>query len=265
MNEPLVLAEPGVVWRVTLNRPAARNAISPAMRVALMKALGEAAAEPACRVVVLSGAGADFSAGADLADLGAAVERDGGVDYVRSFDALLEAVENQPQPVIASVAGEALGAGCLLLLACDLAVAADDARLGIPAARLGLVVSYEMIERLVAAAGPKRAADLLESGHEISGTTAAEWGLVNRAVPAGEVHEAAGALARRVAARAPLAVKASKRGIRAVAEQRALDRFAAGHRVADFDMMAAETMGSDDLKEGLAALRERRRPDFKGR
>ena len=94
-------------------------------------------------------------------------------------------MENQPQPVIAGVAGEALGAGCLLVLACDLAVAADDARLGIPATRLGVVVSFEMIERLVAAAGPKRASDLLESGHEISGETAAEWGLVNRAVPAG--------------------------------------------------------------------------------
>jgi enoyl-CoA hydratase/carnithine racemase len=267
VSEPLVLSEPGVVWRVTMNRPSVRNAISPAMRVALMRALGEAAADPACRVVVLRGAGADFCAGADLADLAAAVEGEGegGVDYVRSFDALLEAVENQPQPVIAAVRGEALGAGCLLVLACDLAIAADVARLGIPATRLGLVVSYEMIERLVAAAGPKRSADLLESGHEISGATAAEWGLVNRAVPAGEVDDAADALARRVAARAPLAVKASKRGIRAVAEQRALDRFTDGHRVADFDMMAAETMGSEDLKEGLAALRERRRPDFKGR
>jgi enoyl-CoA hydratase/carnithine racemase len=265
MGEPLVRTEPGVVWRVTLNRPNARNAISPAMRVALMKALGEAAADPACRVVVLRGEGPDFSAGADLADLEAAVQGDGGIDYVRSFDALLGAIENQPQPVIAAVGGEALGAGCLLVLACDLAVVADDARLGIPATRLGVVVSYEMIERLVFAAGPKRAADLLESGHEISGAIAADWGLVNRAVPSTQLQDAADALARRVAARAPLAVRASKRGVRAVAELRALDRHTEGHRVADFDMMAAEALASEDVKEGLAALRERRRPDFKGR
>src|SRR5207237_823074 len=139
----------------------------------LLRALGEAAADPACRVVTIAGAGQDFSAGADLGDLAAAVEGDGGVEYVRSFEELLGAVEHQPQPVIAGVAGEALGAGFLLVLACDLAVAATDARLGIPATRLGVVVSFEMVERLVSAAGPKRASDLLESGHEISGEIAA--------------------------------------------------------------------------------------------
>jgi enoyl-CoA hydratase/carnithine racemase len=265
MAEDPVRSEPGVLWRLTLNRPDARNAISPGMRQALVHALGEAAADPACRVVTIVGAGADFSAGADLDDLAAAVDGDGGLDYVRSFDALLQAVENQPQPVIAGVAGEALGAGCLLVLACDLAIAATDARIGIPATRLGVVVSFEMVERLVSAAGPKRASDLLESGHEISGETAAEWGLVNRAVAPGDLHGAVDALARRVASRAPLAVRASKRGIRAVEEHRGLDRFTEGHRVADFDMMAAEAMTGDDVKEGLAALRVRRRPEFRGR
>jgi len=265
MGEDAVRSEPGVVWRLTLNRPAARNAISPAMRRGLLHALGEAAGDPACRAVTIVGAGADFSAGADLDDLAAAVEGDGGMEYVRSFDELLLAVEQQPQPVIAGIVGEALGAGCLLVLACDLAVAATDARLGIRATRLGVVVSFEMVERLVSAAGSKRAADLLDSGHEISGETAAEWGLVNRAVPAADVHDAADALARRVASRAPLTVRASKRGIRAVAEYRGLDRFTEGHRVADFDMMAAEAMTGDDVKEGLAALRERRRPEFRGR
>ena len=266
MGDEPVLSEPGVVWRLTLNRPDARNAISPAMRRGLLRALGEAAGDPACRVVTIVGAGADFSAGADLDDLAAAVEGDGGTDYVRSFDELLEAVEHQPQPVIAGVAGEALGAGCLLVLACDLAVAATDARLGIPATRLGVVVSFEMVERLVSAAGPKRAADLLESGHEISGETAAEWGLVNRAVRRGRParrRRRAGPPCRRRGRRWPCARRSA--GSRAVAEHRALDRFTEGHRVADFDMMAAEAMASDDVKEGLAALRERRRPEFRGR
>ena len=265
MGEDAVRSEPGVVWRLTLHRPDARNAISPAMRRGLLHALGEAAGDPACRVVTITGAGANFSAGADLDDLAAAVEGDGGMDYVRSFDELLLAVEHQPQPVIAGVVGEALGAGCLLVLACDLAIAAADARLGIPATRLGVVVSFEMVERVVSATGSKRAAELLESGHEVSGEAAAAWGLVNRAVPATEVHDAVEAMARRVASRAPLAVRASKRGIRAVGEHRGLDRFTEGHRVADFDMMAAEAMTGDDIREGLAALRERRRPEFRGR
>jgi enoyl-CoA hydratase/carnithine racemase len=265
MREDPVLSEPGVVWRLMLNRPDDRNAISPGMLRGLLQALGEAAVDPACRVVTIVGGGRDFSAGADLGQLSSAVQGDGGMEYVRSFDALLEAVEHQPQPVIAGVSGEALGAGCLLVIACDLAVAAADARLGIPATRLGVVLSFEMIERVVAAAGPKRAADLLESGHELTGEVAAEWGLVNRAVPPGELEDALDALARRVAARAPLAVRASKRGIRGVEEHRSIDRFTDGHRVADFDMMAAEAMGSDDVREGLAALRERRRPEFRGR
>jgi enoyl-CoA hydratase/carnithine racemase len=262
MSEGVVLSEPGVIWRVALNRPAARNALSSQMREALLRALSDAAGDSDCRVVVLGGVGDDFCAGAELAS---AVGGVGGVDYVRTFDVILEAVENQPQPVIAAVSGEALGAGCLLVLASDLAVAAVDARLGVPAARLGVVVSYEMVERLVAAAGPKRAADLLESGHEISGAVAAEWGLVNRAVPRRDLPEAVDALARRVAARAPLAVKASKRGIRAVARHLALDRSTDAHRLADFDRMAAESLASEDAREGLAALRERRPPDFKGR
>jgi enoyl-CoA hydratase/carnithine racemase len=241
MSEGVVLSEPGVIWRVALNRPAARNAISSQMREALLRALSDAAGDPDCRVVVLGGVGDDFCAGADLAELASAVGGVGGVDYVRTFDVILEAVENQPQPVIAAVSGEALGAGCLLVLASDLAVAAVDARLSIPAARLGVVVSYEMVERLVAAAGPKRAADLLESGHEISGAVAAEWGLVNRAVPRRDLPEAVDA------------------------RHLALDRSTDAHCVADFDRMAAESLASEDAREGLAALRERRRPDFKGR
>jgi enoyl-CoA hydratase/carnithine racemase len=241
MSEGVVLSEPGVIWRVALNRPAARNALSSQMREALLRALSDAAGDPDCRVVVLGGVGDDFCAGADLAELASAVGGVGGVDYVRTFDVILEAVENQPQPVIAAVSGEALGAGCLLVLASDLAVAAVDARLSIPAARLGVVVSYEMVERLVAAAGPKRAADLLESGHEISGAVAAEWGLVNRAVPRRDLPEAVDA------------------------RHLALDRSTDAHCVADFDRMAAESLASEDAREGLAALRERRRPDFKGR
>jgi len=256
--------EPGPVWRIVMNRPEARNAVDARMLDALVSAFGAAAAEPDCRAVVLAGAGGNFCAGADLAELSTAQGGD-AVDYVRTFEDILTAVEHQPQPVIAQVEGAALGAGCLLVLACDLAVATDDARLAVPSARLGVVVNFENIERLVMAVGPNRAADLLEASHEITGATAAGWGLVNRAVPARDLHEATLALARRVAARAPLAVKASKRGIHATLQHLALDRSLAGHTVADFDMMAAEAFASDDAAEGIAAVRERRRPEFRGR
>ncbi|HXY71214.1 MAG TPA: enoyl-CoA hydratase/isomerase family protein [Actinomycetota bacterium] len=263
-DAPVLASGPGPIRRITMNRPEARNAMSAEMRAAMVRALGDAAADPACRVVVIDGAGADFSAGADLDELSRSRETDDAIDYVKTFEDILRAVEDQPQPVIAEVGGAALGAGCLLVLACDLAVAAAEARLGIPSARLGLVVNYESVERLVAAVGLKRASDLLEAGHEIGGKEAAEWGLVNRAVPAAGLRDAVDMLARRVAGRAPLSVKASKRGIRGAAR-----RVAAGsseaYPLGDFDMMAAEAFASQDLSEGMAALRERRRPEFEGR
>ena len=259
----MVVSGQGSVRRLTMNRPEARNAMSAEMRAALVHALGRAASDPACRVVVLAGAGHDFSSGADLDELAQSRRSEDAADFVRTFESVFEAVEDQPQPVIAEVSGAALGAGCLLVLACDLAVAATDARLGIPSARLGLVVNLESIERLVAAVGLKRASDLLAAGHEVSGVDAAAWGLVNRAVPAEELADAADVLARRVASRAPLSVAASKRGIRAAVRRSGTDRSA--YAAAEFDMMAAEAFASADFGEGIAALQERRRPEFGGR
>jgi enoyl-CoA hydratase/carnithine racemase len=149
-------------------------------------------------------------------------------------------------------------------VACDLAVAASDARLGIPSARLGIVISFENIERLVLAVASKRAADVLLAGRTLSGEEAAAWGMVNEAVAPEAVQDRATELAERIAEGAPLSVRTSKRGIRAVLEALSLDRETAGHRVADFDLMAAQVLQSDDLREGIRAFRERRPPEFRG-
>jgi enoyl-CoA hydratase/carnithine racemase len=257
---------PAGVVRITLARPEQRNAVSAAMLDELSAALGEAAVDPGARVVVLSGEGRDFCAGADIGELagsraGAAA---GSIEYGRILEGALSAIQSHPLPVIAQVHGAALGAGCQLVVACDLAVAEEEARLGIPSARLGIVLNYENIERLVLAVGPKRAGEVLYSGRVISGQEAAAWGLVNRAVPASQLGPATGELASQIADGAPLSVRGSKQGIAAVLERLRLDRFAEGHRVADFDMMAAEAFASDDLGEGIEAFRQRRKPRFKG-
>jgi len=262
MTDPLVLSEPGRIWRLTLNRPQARNAVSAAMLEELEPALRSAAEDPACRVVVLGGAGRDFCAGADVAEL---TEAMGGAAkasrYASGVEALLRSIEELPRPVIAAVQGAALGAGCQIAVACDLVVATEDARFGIPSARLGIVVGYESLERLVRTIGPKRAAELLLAARTITGEEAVDWGLANLSVEPQALDQAAEELASRVAALAPLSLQASKRGLGGVLrspaeEQGARDEFAA---------LAASALQSGDLVEGLGAFRERRAPDFKGR
>ena len=260
----MVRAASGPVWRITLHRPEARNAVTEAMLLELGKALADAGADRDARVVVLSGDGPDFCAGADLAELEAAADGPGGLEYGRTLEEVLAAIVQHPLPVIAEVRGAALGAGCQLVVACDLAVAAQDARLGIPSSRLGVVIGFENVERLVHSVGPKRAADILVAGRILSGEEAASWGLVNEAIAPRDVATRVAALADAVAVGAPLSARASKRGIRAVLERLSLDRTAEGFRVADFDMMAADALGSEDLREGIRAFRERRDPRFGG-
>src|SRR5436190_5365983 len=250
----------GHVARVALNRPEQRNAVSRAMLAELVSALGDLAAQPDLRVVVLSGNGTDFCAGADVAELDAARTGPGAVDYGEAFEEALRAVATHPVPVIGRIHGAALGAGCQLAVVCDLAVAADDARLGIPSARLGVLVPFEIVQRLVVAVGPKRAGDILLTGRAVTGTEAAAWGLVNEAVPAAELDRRTDEIAQAIAEAAPLSVRGSKRGIAIALEHLSLDRAIEGHRAADFDMMAAQALASEDLAEGLRAFRERRRP-----
>jgi enoyl-CoA hydratase len=134
---------------------------------------------------------------------------------------------------------------------------------GDPSGRLGIVISYESIERLVLAVGPKRAGELLFTGRVLSGDEAAAWGLVNRAALSEELDDAVADTARAIAEAAPPSVRGSKRGI-ATLENFGLDRLAESHRVADFEMMSAQALASDDLAEGIEAFRARRNPRFKG-
>jgi enoyl-CoA hydratase/carnithine racemase len=257
-----VRIEAGAVWRITLDRPEARNAVSSAMLAEMSRALREAAIDPQARVVLLGGTGDHFCAGADLEEVSHAPAD--GFGYGLGLEAVLAAMADHPLPVIARVQGAALGAGGQLLSACDLVVAADDVRIGIPSSRLGIVIGFESVQRLVLTVGPRRASELLLTGREITAGEAAAWGLVTEAVPGAHLAQRADSLAAELAGRAPLSVRASKRGIGAVLRKLSIDREAEGYRLAEFDMMAADALSSDDLREGLRARRERRPPEFRG-
>lgn len=222
----------------------------------LLSALSDAAGSPEARVVLVSGEGVDFCAGADLAELQAAARDGAAAEYGRRLERVLGGIGEHPLPVVAVIHGAALGAGCQIAIACDLAIVAADARLGIPSARLGVILNRENIERLVAAAGPKRAADMLVTGRTVSGEEAVSWGLASEAVTAEALEERGGALADRIASGAPLSVRGSKRGIRSVLD---------GDGRAAFDELVDRAFASEDLAEGIRAARERRSPEFRGR
>jgi len=259
----LVEIVPGRVTLITLRRPGRRNALNTAMLDALREALAVADTDEQARCIVLQGEGDHFCAGADFGDVTAGAE--GGARYGAGFEALLRSIEEHRLPVVAGVQGAALGAGCQLLAACDLAVAAEDARIGIPSARLGLLLDLEKIQRMAAVVGIPTVREMLLAGREWTGVEAAERGLVTAAVPRSALAAAVAGLAERVASCAPLSVQGSKAGLRAIVDHGPLDRMRDGAAFERHDERAIAAAQSEDLREGLAALRERRPPEFRGR
>src|SRR5690349_8325511 len=193
----LLVREDGPAARITLNRPEKRNALSLELMLELLEALRRVSAADGVRAIVLDANGPAFSAGHDLAEM---VDRDLAF-HQRLFDVcseLMETLHRLPQPVIAKVEGIATAAGCQLVAACDLAVAADDSRFATPGVKIGLFCSTPMVA-LSRAVGRKRALEMLLTGRPIDARTAADWGLINQAVPAVELQSATRKVAARVA------------------------------------------------------------------
>ena len=258
----LVGIEPGRVTVLTLNRPERRNALSTEMLVALQEALGAIGSGDDARCILLRGQGDHFCAGADFSDVAAGAQE--GARYGGGFEALLRGIEEHRLPIVCEVRGAALGAGCQLLAAADLSVAAADARIGIPSGKIGILLDLEKIQRMIVHVGAPRVREMLMTGREVSGTEAASWGLVTKAVPPGDVAVEARALADTVASNAPLSVQGTKAAIREVLAHPALARGTDADVFAVHDEASLRALTSADLQEGLAAMRERRKPDFTG-
>ena len=258
---PLVTAEVGSrVAHVFMNRPAARNALSVDLCNALTEAVKAAGASNEARVIVLSGEGSVFCAGADFA----AVSGPGGLDFVPAFERMLETVARCRLPVIASIQGAALGGGLQLAVACDFRAVAAEAKLGIPSARLGILVNFENVQRLVLLVGPALAREILMTARTFTGQEAVESGLAHRAVPTAQLDAAVEEWAATIAEMAPLSVQGSKLSIQAVVDHLSSSRTTLPERAADVDRLVAEAYRSADLAEGLKAMSEKRKPNFKG-
>jgi enoyl-CoA hydratase/carnithine racemase len=242
--------------RITLDRPEKRNALSLELMDELTTVLRTFGARSDIRAIVVDGAGVAFSAGHDLSEM---VGRDLPF-YQRLFDScteLMETIHRVPQPVIAKVHGIATAAGCQLVAACDLAVATDDARFATPGVTIGLFCSTPMVP-LSRAIGRKRALEMLLTGGPISASTALEWGLLNRVVPASELDATVDELVAAISRSSPLTVAIGKE---AFYEQVELDE----HRAYDLtkSVMAMNSMAAD-AQEGICAFLEKRPPSWTG-
>lgn len=242
------------VLHIELNRPRARNAIDDALSFALADCFAEFEADPRFRVAVVSGRGSGFSAGLDLK---AFLRGETAMHPERGFAGI--SLKSPEKPVIAAIEGFALAGGLELALACDLIVAASDARLGIPEVQRGLVADGGALLHLPRRVPYQAAMELALTGEPLSGEDAARIGLVARATEPGQAVATATALAERIAQNAPLAVRATKRVIRESRD------WGIDEAWAEQDRIAAPVWRSEDAEEGARAFAEKRPPEYLGR
>ncbi|HXG32820.1 MAG TPA: enoyl-CoA hydratase [Bryobacteraceae bacterium] len=242
---------------LTLNRPQRRNALSLALMLELTDCLDRLGRDASVRAVILAAAGKVYCSGHDLSEMtGRSVN-----DYRRIFDActeLMTKIQSIPQPVIAEVQGIATAAGCQLVASCDLAVASEEAAFATPGVRIGLFCTTPMVA-LTRAIGRKRAMEMLLTGEMIDARTAADWGLVNRVVPAAELRNETRKLADKIAASSSLTVALGKQAFYAQVDLDQAKAYAYAKEVMTMNSLAA------DAQEGIAAFLEKRAPCWAGK
>lgn len=249
----------GAIATITMSRPEALNALNGKVLRELKDALAQVRANRAVRVVILTGEGNAFIAGADIKEMQALAAKPAAIRAFTKFgQGVLRDIETLPQPVIAAINGFALGGGLEVALACDIRIASSDARLGLPEVGLGIMPGLGGTQRTTRLAGRGVASELVFTGDLINAEQAAQMGLVNRVVAPTQLMETARALAERIASRAPIAIAQAKAAILAT-QQLPLDKGLA------FELdRACQVMATPDRVEGMQAFIEKRKPVFTG-
>jgi enoyl-CoA hydratase/carnithine racemase len=255
--ENLTVNPEGAVAVVTLNRPQRRNALSLELMLELIRCLDEIGRNHEVRAVILAAAGKVFCSGHDLGEM---TGRDIN-EYRQIFDVcteLMTKIQAIPQPVIAEVQGIATAAGCQLVATCDLAVAAEEAAFATPGVKIGLFCTTPMVA-LTRAIGRKRALQMLLTGEMVDARTAAEWGLINRVVAAGELSAVTRELARQVAEASSLVVAIGKQAFYTQIDLDQAKAYAYAKEVMSMNALAA------DAQEGIGAFLGKRMACWKGK
>ncbi|MBI4560617.1 MAG: enoyl-CoA hydratase/isomerase family protein [Candidatus Rokubacteria bacterium] len=261
MSDQILLQRDGAIATVVFNRPGMRNAISLAMWREIARVADGLGKDESVRAVVFRGAGTEaFASGADISEF-KEVRKDVATAqaYNTETEAAYRAVRRCPKPTVAMIYGFCMGGGMALAMACDLRFAAEGAKFGIPAGRLGIVYGLESTRQLVDLVGPAYAKDILVSARTIEAQEAFAIGFVNRLLPVPELEPYTYEYLRKVAANAPLSVRGAKLIIEAVLEDGGVSR------QAEIRRLGLEAFESDDYKEGTRAFLEKRLPRFQGR
>jgi enoyl-CoA hydratase/carnithine racemase len=260
----LLIDEPGEgIVRLTISNPAKRNALDHPILDAITATLAELSAEgAAARCIVITGANAMFSAGYDIGEIPAEEFEERAERLVaHPFTEAIDALEAFPYPTLAMLPGHTIGGGLELALSCDLRVALDGIKLGMPPAKLGLVYSHTGLRRFIDAIGAARTRELFLLGRYIDAPTALQWGLVNRIAIGEQLEPLTLELAAELAGNAPLSQKGNKRVIAALLS-------AEGELAADVEQELIElrraSFASQDMREGMRAFAEKRAPRWLG-
>jgi enoyl-CoA hydratase/carnithine racemase len=259
----LVLDRPAdAVARLTLNNPEKRNPLDHEVLDALAEALPALAEGIETRCVVITGAGGAFSAGYDIGAIPeSSFERDAEALVAHPFHAAMEAVSAHPYPVLAAINGHCLGGGLELAVRCDLRLCAEEAKLGMPPAKLGLIYGHTGLERFIDVIGVAGTKELFLTGRTIDASRAAAIGLVNDTVPGAELDGTALELAAEIAANAPLSMTGNKHAIETLAR---FPRLTPGQEE-ELVELRRSCFASEDFREGIRAFAERRKPEWRGR
>lgn len=263
MSDLVLIQQQDSIFEIILNRPDKRNAINAELFAAFDTAVIQANRTPGIRAVLIRGEGKAFSAGIDVSSLMGLADRYGlhWQQHMRSitddFQAVLNRLERLEVPTIALLHGYCLGMAMELALACDIRIAAEGTRLGLPETRLGLIPDVGGTTRLVRLIGPGRAKELIFTGRQIDAAQAEKWGIVNYAVPVDNLKAKGLELAAEINLAAPLAVGMAKRVIDGLAD---IDR---GLMLEGWAQ--SQLISSADFMEGAQSFMLRRKPAFKGK
>ncbi len=235
---------------LTLNRPEKRNSLNQALLEAMDEVLVSMENDKEIRALILRGAGKSFCAGIDLAE---ADRLEGGHSPV-SIERVFHRLEQFPVPTIAAVQGAALAGGCELALHCDLRVAGEDARIGMTVARVGLLVPYDFIRKLIEIIGAANTAQILYTAEPVSAERALQMGMVHEVVPNEKLDSAAATWAEKISSNAPLSLRTMKKSMR----RSMTASNDAWHD--DILEMGRVVRSSKDAREGIRAFLEKRKP-----